>query len=124
VTPQRVSIFKAVIASQDHPSAEKIFRIVSNEFPNISFDTVNRTLITFSKIGVVDIVESYRGSRLFDPNLDNHHHLHCINCGKIIDFHNKEYDELKIPENIDPRFTVLNKRVVLAGICKECKEAK
>lgn len=124
VTPQRISIHRAVIQSINHPSADEIFKIVKKEFPNISFDTVNRTLLTFSQIGILKIVESFRGARRFDPNLVNHHHLHCINCGKIIDFNNENYDQLEVPRNIQPGFTVLNKRVVLSGICKECHKKK
>ena len=41
------------------------------EFPNISFDTVNRTLLTFSKVGLVNIVESYRGPDDLIPILNN-----------------------------------------------------
>ena len=124
VTPQRISIHRAVIQSINHPSADEIFKIVKKEFPNISFDTVNRTLLTFSQIGILKIVESFRGARRFDPNLVNHHHLHCIDCGKIIDFNNENYDQLEVPRNIQPGFTVLNKRVVLSGICKECHKKK
>ena len=124
VTPQRISIHRAVIQSINHPSADEIFKIVKKEFPNISFDTVNRTLLTFSQIGILKIVESFRGARRFDPNLVNHHHLHCIDCGKIIDFNNENYDQLEVPRNIQPGFTVLNKRVVLSGICKECHHKK
>lgn len=124
VTPQRISIHRAVIQSINHPSADEIFKIIKKEFPNISFDTVNRTLLTFSQIGILKIVESFRGARRFDPNLVNHHHLHCIDCGKIIDFNNENYDQLEVPRNIQPGFTVLNKRVVLSGICKECHKKK
>ena len=124
VTPQRISIHRAVIQSINHPSADEIFKIIKKEFPNISFDTVNRTLLTFSQIGILKIVESFRGARRFDPNLANHHHLHCIDCGKIIDFNNENYDQLEVPRNIQPGFTVLNKRVVLSGICKECHKKK
>jgi len=124
VTPQRMAIHRAVIQSMNHPSADEIYRIVKEQFPNISFDTVNRTLLTFSQIGILKIVESFRGARRFDPNLENHHHLHCINCGKIIDFNNENYDQLEVPSNIQPGFTVLNKRVVLSGICKECHNVR
>jgi hypothetical protein len=29
-----------------HPAAEAVYQIVEKEYPNISFDTVNRTLLT------------------------------------------------------------------------------
>jgi len=76
VTPQRIAIYRELIKSKNHPSADNIFQIIRKEYPNISFDTVNRTLVTFSEIGIVDIVESFSGARRFDPNIESHHHLH------------------------------------------------
>ena len=61
ITPQRVAIYRGLIQSKQHPTADLMFRTVKEEFPNISFDTVNRTLLTFAGIGVVDVVEEARG---------------------------------------------------------------
>lgn len=120
ITPQRFFIYKKLIKSRNHPSADDIFKEVRKEFPHISFDTVNRTLKTFNEIGLVDIVESSVSQRRFDPNLKLHHHLHCLKCGKIIDFYDDDFDRIKIPEDLQHGFTVLQKRVVLSGICRTC----
>ena len=85
-----------------------------------SFDTVNRTLSSFVDIGVLKIAESYNRQKRFDPNLDRHHHLSCIKCGKIVDFENKDFDRLKIPNTIKNKYRVLGKRVVIECICDRC----
>ena len=121
VTPQRVAIFNQLLNLETHPSADAVYQIVSKEFPNISFDTVNRTLLTFSEIGIVDVVEVFGGARRFDPNLKNHHHLHCTQCGKVIDFYSRAYDNLKVPEELHQEFQVTGKRVVLRGLCQTCR---
>ena len=120
VTPQRVAIYQELLKSDTHPTADSIYQVVKREYPNISYDTVNRTLLTFAKIGVVDVVETFGGAKRFDPNVANHHHLHCTQCNKIIDFQNQVYDNLKIPEGISDNFQVISKRVVLKGLCKTC----
>ncbi|MGD8666198.1 MAG: transcriptional repressor [Desulfobacterales bacterium] len=120
VTPQRVAIYQELLKSDTHPTADSVYQIVKREYPNISYDTVNRTLLTFAKIGVVDVVETFGGAKRFDPNVANHHHLHCTQCGKIIDFQNQVYDNLKVPEGISDNFQVISKRVVLKGLCKTC----
>ena len=120
VTPQRVTIYRLIVDLDTHPTADAIYRIVRKEYPNISFDTVNRTLQTFADIGLVDVVEVFGGAKRFDPNVDDHHHLHCIRCGHMLDFYNRTYDELDVPKEIQEKFTVLGKRVVLKGICKAC----
>jgi len=120
ITPQRVAIYKALIQSDQHPTADLMFRSVKEGFPNISFDTVNRTLLTFADIGVVDVVEVFGGPKRFDPDIDDHHHLHCMACGTIIDFKNDGYSDLDVPETIAGTFKVISKRVVLKGLCRAC----
>jgi Fur family peroxide stress response transcriptional regulator len=120
VTPQRVAIYQELLDLDTHPTADAIYQTVKKEHPNISFDTVNRTLLTFAKIGIVDVVEVFGGAKRFDPNVANHHHLHCTQCGKVLDFYNRAYDNLEVPEGVHEKFQVISKRVVLKGICKEC----
>ncbi len=120
ITPQRVAIYRELMQSSQHPTANMIFNTIKLAFPNISFDTVNRTLMTFADIGVVDVVEGFGGPKRFDPDTNAHHHLHCTACGRIIDFEYERYAQLDIPEAISRSFTVTSKRVVLKGICATC----
>ena len=121
ITPQRTATYQAVVKSDNHPTADDIFRIVNREFPSISFDTVNRTLLTFTQIGLLTVAESYKGARRFDPNVENHHHLHCLKCGNIIDFNSDEFNQLMAPEQLKQKFAcILSSRVVFNGICIAC----
>jgi len=120
VTPQRVAIYRELIHSTEHPTVDAMFQTVKREFPNISYDTVSRTMLTFAEVGMVDLVEVYGGAKRFDPNVTDHHHLHCVSCGKILDFHNDEYNNLEIPDHVPQGFKVLTSRVVLKGICNKC----
>ena len=121
ITPQRTAIYQAVVTSDNHPSTDDIFRMVNREFPNISFDTVNRTLLTFTQIGLLTVAESYKGARRFDPNVEDHHHMHCLKCGRIVDFTSDEYNQLMVPQHLRQKFArVLSSRVIFNGICIEC----
>ena len=124
ITPQRMAIYEELIQSNKHPSADALYQAVRKRFPNISFDTVNRTLQTLAEIGIIDLVESFSGPRRFDPNMSNHHHLHCVSCGKIIDFNNDRFNNLAMPENARQGFTVIGSRVVIKGICEKCSSQK
>ena len=120
ITPQRTATYQAVVKSDNHPTADDIFQIVNREFPSISFDTINRTLLTFTQIGLLTIAESYKGARRFDPNVENHHHIHCLKCGNIIDFSSEEFNQLMAPEQLLQEFAcILSSRVVFNGICME-----
>ena len=122
VTPQRMAIYKKLIRMRNHPSADTMFREIREEFPSISFDTVNRTLITFSEIGLIDIIEGLANQRRYDPNTHDHHHFHCVQCGVIIDFYDDVLNGLEIPDDIQKRFTVQSTRVVIKGLCGRCRE--
>lgn len=122
ITPQRVAIYKEVLHSPEHPSAESIYKAVKGTHPNISFDTVNRTLLTFAEIGLIQIVEGSGDVRRFDPNTERHHHFRCMECGAIIDFDHKKYDHLDIPKEIQEKFIVKKIAVVIEGICHRCRK--
>lgn len=121
ITPQRRAVYEEILRAKEHPSADLVYSRLKRAFPNISFDTVNRTLLTFSKIGIINVVEGYGQPKRFDPNVSSHHHLRCVKCNAIIDFYNKSYDEMKVPKDILKKFTVLNKKVVLEGLCDKCR---
>jgi len=122
ITPQRTAIYQELLKAKDHPSANIIYRRLVKKIPNISFDTVNRTLATFSKIGIANVVEGYGQPKRFDPDTTIHHHFRCVQCDTIIDFHNKAYDNITVPQEIQKQFTVWNKKVVLEGLCNKCKK--
>jgi len=122
ITPQRTVIFQELLRAKDHPAAEDIYKRIVKTIPNISFDTVNRTLATFSKIGLSKVVEGYGQAKRYDPDMSAHHHFHCVRCGRIVDFHNKDYATISVPEEIRKRFTVTGKKVVLEGLCGACEK--
>ncbi len=124
ITPQRTAVYEAIADLKTHPSADEVYQRVRSRFPHVSFDTVNRTLLTFTEIGLIDIIESSSGVRRFDPQITPHHHLQCIECGKIIDFTNPGYDSLPVPRELQETFQVFKTRVFLTGICSECQEKK
>jgi Fur family peroxide stress response transcriptional regulator len=122
VTPQRTAIYLELAGAKDHPSADMIYRKLIKKIPNISFDTINRTLLTFAEIGIADIVEGCGQPKRYDPDISAHHHFRCIRCNNIVDFCNKAYDDISVPREIQDQFTVLHKRVVLEGLCNRCKK--
>ena len=92
--------------------------------PNISLDTVNRTLLTLTRIGVAFVVEGSGDVKRFDAGLEKHQHFKCNKCKKIIDFHHKPFDDIPVPKNISRKFTVLRQTVYLEGICDSCKSKR
>ena len=121
ITPQRSLIFDELAKATDHPSADAIYKRVRKTLSNISFDTVYRTLLSFTGIGIVNLVEGTGEQRRFEPNLQRHHHFRCIKCHAIYDFENDAYGDIAVPEAVQRQGVIINKRVVLEGICSKCK---
>ena len=122
VTPQRMAVYKALAGSKEHPSAVMVYREVRKEQPNISLDTVNRTLQTLSEIGVAFVVEGSGGAVRYDADMEEHQHFKCLKCKRIIDFHEEGFDNIGPPASIGERFVILRKTVYFEGICEACRE--
>jgi len=124
LTPQRLAIYSILTESYNHPTAEDIFHCVRETFPDISIDTVYRTLAIFSDIGIIDIVEGYGEAKRYDPDIEPHHHFRCKRCNAIVDFHEKDYNKLKAPGMIQKKYHVTNIKVVVEGLCDKCSREK
>ena len=124
VTPQRTIVYQQLVKSKAHPSADMLYRKVRKILPNISLDTVNRTLLTLAEIGAANIVEGSGDVKRYDGQLDNHQHFKCVKCKRIIDFCHKPFDNIKVPATIRRKFAVLRKTVYLEGICDACQRKR
>jgi Fur family peroxide stress response transcriptional regulator len=122
VTPQRVLIYKELIKSDDHPSADVLYKQISKNYPDVSFDTVYRTLATFAEMGLIARVDGFGTSMRFEPKRGDHHHFRCRQCSRIIDFKSDRYNKLAIPKDIADECEVFKLQVTLEGFCRKCKK--
>ncbi len=122
MTPQRLAIYQVLMNATDHPSAEQVFQEVKTAFPDLSIDTVYRTLATFSQIGVIRVVEGYGQAKRYDPDMESHHHFRCTECDRIVDFREKSFDNLPIPAIIKNQVVVSHVKVILEGVCEQCRK--
>ncbi|MBN3039943.1 MAG: transcriptional repressor [Candidatus Omnitrophica bacterium] len=121
ITPQRRVIYDELIKAKDHPTADALYKRTRKNLNNISFDTVYRTLLSFTEMGIVSLVEGYGEQKRFEPNLHQHHHFRCIKCHTIFDFENESYNDIPVPAKVQKHGTVTSKKVVLEGICSKCR---
>ncbi len=124
LTPQRAAVYKVLTESKEHPSADAVYRQVKELFPNVSLDTVNRTLLTFSEIGVAFVVEGGGDVRRYDGGLWLHQHFKCVKCKRIVDFHHEPFDNINVPDELNDNFEILRKSVYFEGLCDECTDKR
>lgn len=93
-TQQRLVIYQCLLNTHHHPTAEDIFEQVRPENPSISLGTVYKTLETLVESNLVQKVPVSEGKMRYDARMDAHNHIYCTNTGEIIDFQDKELEEL------------------------------
>ncbi len=121
ITPQRVAVFEALQGSTGHPTAETIYRMVSADMPSISLRTVYQTLNDLTEMGEIKSLDLGVEATRFDPNIDDHHHLVCDECGLIADVY-LDVSGLDL-DDLDG-FTPAKTRVFVSGRCRDCTTAK
>ena len=123
VTHQRTEVYREVAATLEHPDADSIYRRVRRRIPQISLDTVYRTLGLFGEKGIISRV-SYPGDRArFDGNTGQHHHFICTKCGLIRDFRSDALDAVRPRLKNVPCGRITSVQIELRGLCRRCARA-
>ncbi|MCW8859590.1 MAG: transcriptional repressor [Deltaproteobacteria bacterium] len=120
ITPQRIEIFKELVKSNDHPTAEKLHQRLIEKMSTLSLDTVYRTLGTFSDLGLINKVETVESQAHFEVSHVPHHHLICEHCKKIIDFKWDQVDKADLPQEVQALGVFEKKNVIIYGTCNSC----
>ena len=124
VTPQRLAIINALLASADHPTADAIYATVRREHPHMSLATVHRTLDTLCEIGEARKVTLLHDSARYDGNVTAHHHVVCVRCRRICDIEIPEAGQLLGGRANIGEFRVLGASVEILAVCEKCARTR
>ncbi len=96
-TDQRQAIWDEIRNSNEHRDAEDIYLKLKERNVKVSRATVYRTIDVLVKNRLVRKMDVGDGRSLYEPRLDNEHHDHmiCLDTGDIIEFYNKELEDLQ-----------------------------
>ena len=125
VTPQRALILKILQKRGGHLDADEIYRLARQERPRLSLSTVYRTLSVLKELGLVRELrfeEGYSRYELAGP--EEHHHLICLGCGKVVEFQCAHCAQ--VHQDLADRhgFQITGSRVELLGYCAECQKRR
>ena len=85
VTAQRLAVLRAV-AGQPHITAESVAEAVRIQIGTISMQSVYDTLALLVAEGVIRRIQPAGSPARFEDRVgDNHHHLICRDCGRMVD---------------------------------------
>jgi Fe2+ or Zn2+ uptake regulation protein len=123
VTAQRTLLLELLRRSGGHVDADELYRRARKKYPRISLSTVYRNLQLFKKLELVD-------ERHFDEEHhhyevksgEEHQHLLCIRCGKVVEFDYPISGKLK--EDIGKKygFDITDIEIDMTGLCSGCRE--
>lgn len=103
-TRQRVAIGRVLFARHQHLSAPELHRRVRRRHPGLALSrsTVYNTLELFARRGLVRelSVDGPQGKlRIYDTNLQPHHHLYHVDTGKIEDLDDRQVS-VRVPRSV------------------------
>lgn len=124
ITPQRHAVLEFLLTSMTHPTADEIYKALEDKFPNMSVATVYNNLRILREIGLVRELTYGDDSSRFDSNMNDHYHIICEDCGKIVDFHYPTLDEIESLAEKVSGFDISHHRMELYGKCETCASVK
>ncbi len=130
LTKQRLEILRLIYATHKHVSAEELYDRLHGDGRasalRISRATVYRTLSLMAEGGFVQALEIGRDrGTLYEHTLGHEHHDHmiCIECGRIIEFHDDELEQVQARAIKRQGFREVSHRLNVWGVCARCQKA-
>ncbi len=124
-TNQRSEIYNIFLEHEDsHLSTEEVFEYVSRVNPDIGIATVYRTLQLFEELNVLYKISFDDGVARYEIKSSSsehrHHHLICLDCGKVIEVKLDLLDSLEDEIESEESFKIVDHNLKFYGYCKEC----
>ena len=121
LTPQRLAVIKILAKSDGHPSVEKIYEQLTDDFPTMSLATVYRNVMLIKSLGEALELGFADGSNRYDGNKPYPHpHVICVRCRKIIDPELSSLTDMTREVADETGFEILTHRLDFFGICRDC----
>ncbi|XID93955.1 Fur family transcriptional regulator [Paenibacillaceae bacterium WGS1546] len=126
LTPQREITLKVLLENEkDHMSAEEVFMMVRQKFPEIGLATVYRTLELLAELQIVQKMNFGDGVARFDLRMEGHDHMHhhlvCKVCGALEEIEEDWLPELEQRVASEYGFKVTDHRLDFMGVYQTCK---
>jgi Fur family transcriptional regulator, ferric uptake regulator len=123
LTAQRALILEDLYHHPGHCTADAIFARVSQNLPGLNRATVYRTLELLRDAGVVTAGSGPEGINRFELVQDKeqqHHHLHCRECGVELPLEAEPIDALKAEIARRSGFQAELDHLYINGLCAAC----
>ena len=122
VTAQRLAVLRAV-AGQPHITADAVAEVVRTEIGAISLQSVYDALGLLVSEGLLRRIQPSGSPARFEDRVgDNHHHLICRTCGRVVDVDCATGAAPCLTPNDDSGYEIDEAEVAYWGRCPDCLE--
>lgn len=121
---QRQDVLLTFLRTEKHLTADELFRLVKKRNSSIGVATVYRALKLICESGLGRELRPEGESVLYEHNYkhDHHDHLVCTQCGRLIEVVDPEIEKLQVKLARREEFTLEGHKMLLYGICRDCKK--
>lgn len=123
---QRELIAEVFFGAGGHLSIDELLDRVRHTDARVGQATVYRTMKLLTKCGLAEARQFGDGHTRYEPALDtreHHDHLICTSCGKIVEFHNTQIEQLQTRVAAKHGFVVMHHKMELYGLCSTCRSS-
>ena len=123
VTAQRVAVLAAVSA-HPHATADALATVVRERIGTISRQSVYDTLGILVEAGLLRRIQPIGSPALFEDRVgDNHHHLVCRTCARVVDVDCAVGAAPCLQAADDHGFVIDEAEVSYWGVCRDCQSS-
>jgi Fur family ferric uptake transcriptional regulator len=123
VTAQRLAVLRAV-SSRPHSTADVVYSAVRPEIGAISRQAVYDALATLTDKGILRRIQPAGSPARYEDRVgDNHHHLICRTCNRMVDVDCAVGETPCLTAADDSGYEVDEAEVIYWGRCPECLAA-
>jgi Fur family transcriptional regulator, peroxide stress response regulator len=119
-TAQRGAVYRVLLETSEHPTADDVFTAVRVPIPDISLATVYKSLEALVGCGLAAKLTYGDGSARYDARTDPHPHARCLRCGAVLDVPGRLDGEALAGLGPPRGFAVAGYRLELIGHCGDC----
>jgi Fe2+ or Zn2+ uptake regulation protein len=120
VTAQRLAVLRAV-SDRPHSTADDVDKVVRAEIGAISRQAVYDALGTLTDKGVLRRMQPAGSPARYEDRVgDNHHHLVCRTCGRMVDVDCAVGETPCLTAADDSDYEIDEAEVIYWGRCPEC----
>ena len=121
VTAQRLAVLNAVSA-RPHAAADDLVGDVRASIGSVSRQAVFDALTMLTEEGLIRRIQPARSAARYEDRVDdNHHHLVCRECGRMVDVDCAVGYQPCLEAAEDHGFTIDEAEVIYWGICPVCQ---